>query len=772
MKSERRVKQSIPTYVRVAIREHSATFLSRYTVRSCGESRVRFYVPEWDDNVDADYDFIYDEHSSLDPSERNISYIWDIFDQESTPIDGVLISREQVEDTPTKFDRITKSGVYDAPQLNIPEWLPTISDCGAWGYKALPFPPYGNEGMLDFYETLDVTVGVTIDHLVLGSGHTARLYLDERAFPEGFSASEIPDEVTDEVDLMTDEWPANWPRYVEEYEPSICNSGDIEMFDSSVFDQPLPDVLSDLETHPHAVYRDDDMAFRYDLTLSNAEEMKELYDGSDYSFRLMVAVQGWDARSYVDATERVLDMGYQYLGVGGVAGSSEEDVKEYVTAIGNSIKEFERTYKSRIDTHVFGYAKTGAFDTIGKSGMTSFDSASMLRAAWTGGDNYHLDSDQRYDAIRVRYPPNTADLQEAVERALQAQEMLRALRAFDSDESISEALRDWYQTAGSALSQLGPYLKENRHGERYDSSTLRPIKQSFRDHYQHGEKVAANFSGKFRGKLAKLLRKDDGEDPLPFEEYEKLIGDVQEVVDGWTPTKIQEIREREEQSNEYGTFDQLWVLVANYTTQVDDEEHQDGYEQLLRREPWNECDCPICEEYGIEVAIFRGNNRNRRRGFHNTRRFYDELERDLPKIGVVTRGGPSLSSTDTIEEFLRENRSEFWGTVHDLPVAEVGVVTANGVHEWWESPPSTISFAPHGIQQTLEEFCLRYHELFIDGENWTPDQEVIDAVQSTDCEVHVINEPTDIRTAVLNQLDYDLDFIPDSTLQSGLTEYQ
>jgi len=51
-------------------------------------------------------------------------------------------------------------------------WLPTISDCGAWGYKSLPFPPYGNEDMLDFYETLDVTVGVTIDHPVLGSERT------------------------------------------------------------------------------------------------------------------------------------------------------------------------------------------------------------------------------------------------------------------------------------------------------------------------------------------------------------------------------------------------------------------------------------------------------------------------------------------------------------------------------------------------------------------------------------------------------------------------
>ena len=732
---------------------------------------MRFYVPEWDDNVDAEYDFVYDEHSSMDPSERNLSYIWDIFDRETTPIDGVLISREQVEDTPSKFDRITKSGVYDAPQLNIPEWLPTISDCGAWGYKSLPFPPYGNEGMLDFYETLDVTVGVTIDHLVLGSGHTARLYLDERAFTDGFTTSDIPDEVTEEVDLMSDEWPVEWPDYVREYEPSICDTGEVETFDPAIFDQPLPAILSDLEAHPHAVYRDDDMAFRYDLTLTNAMEMKELYDAGNYSFRLMVAIQGWNARSYTDATERVLDMGYQYLGIGGVAGSPEEAVKEYVTAIGNSVKEFERTHNTRVDTHVFGFAKTGAFDTIGKSGMTSFDSASMLRAAWTGGDNYHLDSDQRYDAIRVRYPPNTASLQEAVEGALRAQEMLRALRAFDTDESISKALKNWYRTTQSTLDQLEPYLREHRHDERYNSSTLRPIKQAFRDHYQHGEKVAANFSEKFRGRLAKLLRTDGDENPLPFEEYERLISEVRNVVDGWTPTKIREIEKREERSGEYGTFDQLWVLVANYTAHVGDEGHRDAYEELLRREPWNECDCRICREHGIEVAIFRGNNRNRRRGFHNTRRFYDEFERDLPKIGIVTRGDVSLSSTDTVEEFFRKNRSELWEAVHDLPVAEVGAVTANGVHEWWEESPATISFAPLGLRETLREFGLRYQELFIDGESWTPEEELMEAVRSTGCEVHVINEPSQIRTAVLDRLDYEPDFVPDSMLQSGLTEY-
>lgn len=39
--------------------------------------------------------------------------------------------------------------------------------------------------------------------------------------------------------------------------------------------------------------------------------------------------------------------------------------------------------------------------------------------------------------------------------------------------------------------------------------------------------------------------------------------------------------------------------------------------RTLESRPWETCDCPICEKHGVEVLIFRGNNRNRRRGVHN-----------------------------------------------------------------------------------------------------------------------------------------------------------
>lgn len=39
--------------------------------------------------------------------------------------------------------------------------------------------------------------------------------------------------------------------------------------------------------------------------------------------------------------------------------------------------------------------------------------------------------------------------------------------------------------------------------------------------------------------------------------------------------------------------------------------------RTLQARPWESCPCPVCDEIGVEVVLFRGANRNRRRGFHN-----------------------------------------------------------------------------------------------------------------------------------------------------------
>jgi hypothetical protein len=46
------------------------------------------------------------------------------------------------------------------------------------------------------------------------------------------------------------------------------------------------------------------------------------------------------------------------------------------------------------------------------------------------------------------------------------------------------------------------------------------------------------------------------------------------------------------------------------------------YQRTLLERPWEQCGCRICRELGIDVVIFRGAERNRRRGVHNTLQLY------------------------------------------------------------------------------------------------------------------------------------------------------
>ncbi len=58
----------------------------------------------------------------------------------------------------------------------------------------------------------------------------------------------------------------------------------------------------------------------------------------------------------------------------------------------------------------------------------------------------------------------------------------------------------------------------------------------------------------------------------------------------------------------------------------------DAYRQLLEDQPWKRCPCGICGAAGIDVAIFRGSERNKRRGFHNVFVFHQRLVRELAAI--------------------------------------------------------------------------------------------------------------------------------------------
>ena len=50
------------------------------------------------------------------------------------------------------------------------------------------------------------------------------------------------------------------------------------------------------------------------------------------------------------------------------------------------------------------------------------------------------------------------------------------------------------------------------------------------------------------------------------------------------------------------------------------------YRRTLEDRPWLMCKCPFCVDVGIHILIFRGSNRNKRRGAHNTLMLYGSMQ--------------------------------------------------------------------------------------------------------------------------------------------------
>ena len=80
--------------------------------------------------------------------------------------------------------------------------------------------------------------------------------------------------------------------------------------------------------------------------------------------------------------------------------------------------------------------------------------------------------------------------------------------------------------------------------------------------------------------------------------------------------------------DECGVDTPLEALAA-YDEFLDEPDRQGEYWRTLHDQPWRSCACGICAQVGIQVVIFRGTERNKRRGFHNLFVFNQLLHKEL-----------------------------------------------------------------------------------------------------------------------------------------------
>lgn len=399
---------------------------------------MQYFIPDWEDRVDPNYDFLRDSHTP----DRN-SYFDDVYAHEifngAANYDGVLVSKTVLEDRKKHWEYLNGVGIHKFLRFD----GKIMGDCGAFNYIKQEKPPFETDEIIDYYERLGFDYGVSIDHLIVG-------------------------------------------KFAEEG----CREK------------------------------------RYELTLNNAQEFLEKHRERNRKFIPIGAVQGWNPESYANAVNRVIEMGYSDIALGGLARSQTGEILEILKVVSPCLKPDTKL-------HLFGVARLNAIAAFRHLGVTSFDSAAPLRQAWLDADdNYHTKA-KKYAAVRL---PEVKTSNVRIKRILESgiadletltmleAEAIKAMREFDAGHlSVEETL----------------------------------------------EKILAY------DRLLELPR-EGKVDPIKADNRVK--------------------------------------------------KHETLYRELLLEKPWQQCNCKICREIGIEVVIFRNNNRNRRRGFHNTYVFYKHFK--------------------------------------------------------------------------------------------------------------------------------------------------
>jgi hypothetical protein len=72
--------------------------------------------------------------------------------------------------------------------------------------------------------------------------------------------------------------------------------------------------------------------------------------------------------------------------------------------------------------------------------------------------------------------------------------------------------------------------------------------------------------------------------------------------------------------------------------------HLELYREVLLHRPWRSCPCSVCRSLGHHVILFRGAERNRRRGLHNVWTFYRRVQR-IKQNRCATNAVPTAVSS-------------------------------------------------------------------------------------------------------------------------------
>ena len=302
---------------------------------------LKYFIPDWKDKVDPRFDFQSDSYAP----DRDLSedrYAHEIFS--TPPYDGILVSRAIVEKSPRDCRVVQELGAHKYYRL--PKGLEIFGDCGAFSYVSEEEPRYKTEDVLDYYDTIRVNYGASVDHLVVNTIYESQT-IKKRLTNESIKTSKKKQK-----------------KYLSKNERER----------------------------------------RIEITLQNATEFIRLYKNKKQKFKFtpIGVAQGDAPGTYANSVEDLLKMGYTYIAIGGIARLNALQILDVLRATHEVVREFKSRSSNEIRFHLFGVAKLTLINELPRYGVASIDSASYLRKAWLrSGQNYFALDGKWYTAIRV-----------------------------------------------------------------------------------------------------------------------------------------------------------------------------------------------------------------------------------------------------------------------------------------------------------------------------------------------------------------------------------
>ncbi|MDA8637284.1 tRNA-guanine transglycosylase DpdA [Rhodospirillales bacterium] len=268
---------------------------------------------------------------------------------------------------------------------------------------------------------------------------------------------------------------------------------------------------------------------RFEITLENAEAFHKECKHITGPFTPIGVVQGWSPGSMAEAARRLVQIGYDYIALGGMVPLGHKTILEVVANVRESIQDHVRI-------HILGFGKIDDIGDYAAYNVTSIDTTSpLLRAFKDNRHNFFMPStDKRmryYTAVRVPQATVSKSLND-----LRSKGLVSEKRALNEEKEALANIRAYGQRKLNLDEAILSIMK-------YTKTTL------------INPKTGAP------AKDAKLIQ------------------------------------------------------------------HETAYRKILEDRPWEECDCAVCRDAGIEAAIFRASNRNKRRGIHNMSVFHEQLKR-------------------------------------------------------------------------------------------------------------------------------------------------